>query len=132
VDAAGAPTGPWVQYGITCFPESAPGPARPRVTMAMIVAAFHDTDFAKPTVEIEPKGNVTLVTLPTYFQTMWPRQGYQPGEVDQVDPARMAGFRVEVRPMIKSISYVYGDGSTSGATTATATLPSAPPAAIIR
>ena len=29
----------------------------------------------------------------------------------------MAGFRVEIRPKVKSISYVYGDGTTSGATT---------------
>ncbi|KRF29516.1 hypothetical protein ASG91_00335 [Phycicoccus sp. Soil802] len=117
VNAAGAPTGPWVQYGITCFPEDAPGPVRPRVTMAMVLAAFHDTDFAKPTLDVQPRGNVTLVTLPTYFQTSWPQSGYQPGEIDEVDPARMAGFRVEIRPRVKSITYDYGDGSTSGATT---------------
>ncbi|WP_157692871.1 hypothetical protein [Pedococcus dokdonensis] len=117
VDAAGKPTGQWVQYGVTCFPEAAPGPARPRVTMAMVLAAFHDTDFAKPSVQIQPKGNVTLVTLPTYFETRWPQAGFEPEEVDQVDPARMAGFRVEIRPKLASITYVYGDGSTSGATT---------------
>ena len=117
VNAAGAPTGPWVQYGSTCFPEDAPGPVRPRVTMAMVLAAFHDTDFARPTLEVQPRGNVTLVTLPTYFQTSWPQSGYQPGEIDQVDPARMAGFRVEIRPKVKSVTYDYGDGSTSGATT---------------
>lgn len=117
VDAAGKPTGPWEQYGVTCFPEAAPGPARPRVTMAMVLAAFHDTDFARPAVEIQPKGNVTLVTLPTYFETRWPQAGYQPGEVDRVDPARMAGFQVEIRPKLASVVYVYGDGSTSGATT---------------
>ncbi|WP_157582043.1 hypothetical protein [Phycicoccus sp. Soil803] len=117
MNAAGAPTGPWVQYGSTCFPEDAPGPVRPRVTMAMVLAAFHDTDFARPTLDVQPRGNVTLVTLPTYFQTSWPQGGYQPGEIDQVDPARMAGFRVEIRPRVKSITYDYGDGSTSGATT---------------
>lgn len=85
--------------------------------MAMVLAAFHDTDFSRPSVTIEPRGNVTLVTLPTYFQTTWPRAGYQPGEVDQVDPARMAGFRVEIRPKLKSLTYDYGDGTTSGATT---------------
>lgn len=117
VNGAGDPSGPWVQYGSTCFPEDAPGPARPTVTMAMVLAAFHDTDFATPTVEVEPRGNVTLVTLPTYFETRWPQAGFQPGEVDQVDPARMAGFRVEIRPKVKSITYDYGDGSTSGSTT---------------
>jgi hypothetical protein len=84
--------------------------------MAMVLAAFHDTDFARPALSVEPQGNVTLVTLPTYFQTSWPRSGYQPGEIDQVDPARMAGFRVEIRPTVRSVTYDYGDGSTSGAT----------------
>lgn len=116
VDASGRPKTAWEQYGITCIPEGAPG-ARPIVTMAMVLAAFHDTAFAKPTLEVQPKGNVTLVTLPTYFETRWPQSGYQPGEVDQVDPARMAGFRVEIRPRAKSITYVYGDGTTSGPTT---------------
>ncbi|WP_140743200.1 hypothetical protein [Pedococcus bigeumensis] len=112
----GRATGPWVQYGITCFPEDAPG-ARPTVTMAMVIAAFHDTAFAKPTLEVQPKGNVTLVTLPTYFETRWPRAGFEPGEIDQVDPARTAGFRVEIRPKAKTITYAYGDGTSSGPTT---------------
>jgi hypothetical protein len=116
VDAAGRPKTAWAQYGITCFPEDAPG-ARPAVTMAMVIAAFHDTAFAKPTVEVQPKGNVTLVTLPTYFETRWPHTGFGPGEIDQVDPARMAGFRVEIRPSARSINYVYGDGTSSGPTT---------------
>ena len=85
--------------------------------MAQVLAAFHDTDFAKPSVQIQPKGNVTLVTLPTYFELTWPSAGFAPGEVDAVDPARMLGFRVEIRPQFKSVVYVYGDGSTSGATT---------------
>jgi hypothetical protein len=105
-----------VPYGITCFPEEAPG-ARPSVTMAMVLAAFHDTTFAKPSLEVQPKGNITLVTLPTYFETQWPQAGFEPGEIDRVDPARMAGFRVDIRPWAKSITYVYGDGSTSGPTT---------------
>ncbi|NYG07175.1 hypothetical protein BJ986_001662 [Phycicoccus badiiscoriae] len=116
VNASGQPTGPWEQYGITCFPEDAPG-ARPGVTMAMVLAAFHDTAFAKPTLEVQPKGNVTLVTLPTYFETRWPGTGFEPGEVDHVDPARMAGFRVEIRPRLKSVVYLYGDGTSSGPTT---------------
>lgn len=117
ISAAGAPTGPWVQYGVTCFPEDAPGPARPTLTMAMVLAAFHDTAFAKAELEVQPRGNVTLVRLPTYFQARWPKAGYAPGEVDRVDPARMAGFAVEIRPVAQRITYVYGDGSTSGPTT---------------
>ena len=117
IDAAGIATGPWQLYGTTCFPEDAPGPARPALTMAMVLAAFHDTAFAKASVEVQPRGNVTLVTLPTYFETRWPQAGFAPGEVDQVDPARMAGFAVEIKPLAKTITYVYGDGSTSGPTT---------------
>ena len=115
VDAAGQPLGPWEQYGVTCFPEEAPG-AKPALTMQQVIQAFHDTKFAKPKVEIQPKGNVTLVTLPTYFQLVWPSQGFQPDEVDHPDPARLAGFQVEIRPTLKSVNYVYGDGTSSGAT----------------
>lgn len=116
VGPGGASKGPWVQYGITCFPDEAPG-AAPSVTMAMVLAAFHDTTFAKASLQIQPKGNVTLVRLPTYFEIRWPQAGFEPGEVDRVDPARMAGFQVDIRPTAKTITYVYGDGSTSGPTT---------------
>jgi hypothetical protein len=115
VGADGRATGGWVQYGLTCFPRDAPG-ARPSVTMAMVLAAFHDTAFAKASLHVQPEGNVTLVGLPTYFQIRWPRAGFEPGEVDRVDPGRMAGFGVEIRPAAQSITYVFGDGSTSGPT----------------
>ena len=117
VDAAGVPTGAWVQYGTTCLPQEAPGPARPALTMAMVVAAFHDTAFARAQLEVQPRGNLTLVGLPTYFEVRWPRVGFGPGEVDRVDPARMAGFAVEIRPVVQAIRYVFGDGSGSGPTT---------------
>ena len=117
VDAAGKPIGPWVQYGITCFPQDAPGAPARALTMAMVQAAFHDTAFARPSLKIQPKGNVTLVTLPTYFQLAWPQAGFQPGEVDRPDPGRMLGFDVQIRPLLESVEYVYGDGTTSGPTT---------------
>lgn len=100
----------WQRLGVTCLPEMVPG-ERPRLTMAQITAAFHDTNFALATVNIQPEGNVTLVTLPTYFELRWPSKGYQPDEVDAVDPARMAGFRVDIRPRFKSVRYDYGDGT---------------------
>lgn len=100
----------WQRLGVTCLPELIPG-VQPRLTMAQIRAAFHDTDFALATVNIQPEGNVTLVTLPTYFELRWPSKGYQPDEVDAVDPARMAGFRVDIRPRLKAVVYVYGDGT---------------------
>ena len=117
VGGDGTPKGEWQDRGITCFPEQAPNPARPALTMQMVVAAFHDTVFTKAQLSVQPKGNVTLVTLPTYFAVQWPASGFKPGEVDRPDPARMAGFQVEIRPTLRSVTYVYGDGTTSGPTT---------------
>jgi hypothetical protein len=116
VDGTGNPRGGWEDRGITCFPDQAPNPTRPVLTMQLVLAAFHDTKFATPSVAIQPKGNVTLVTLPTYFQLVWPQAGFQPREVDRPSPARMAGFSVEIRPTLKSVNYVYGDGTSSGPT----------------
>ena len=112
-----APPGPWVQVGVTCFPQRVPG--KPTLGIAQIVAAFHDTRFAVPSLRIQPKGNVTLVTLPTYFELTWPREGFGPGEVDHPDPARLLGFRVEIRPLLRDVTYVYGDGRSDGPTTRT-------------
>ncbi|MDU0314394.1 hypothetical protein RKE38_11905 [Phycicoccus sp. M110.8] len=116
VGGDGTPRGAWEDLGFTCFPEEAPNPVRPALTMQMVLAAFHDTAFARPELTIQPKGNVTLVTLPTYFQVAWPEAGFQPGEIDHPSPARMAGFQVEIRPTLRSVTYVYGDGTTSGPT----------------
>ncbi len=115
--AAAVASGPWVQVGVTCFPQHVPG--KPTLGMAQIVAAFHDTRFAVPSLRIQPKGNVTLVTLPTYFELTWPREGFGPGEVDHPDPARLLGFRVEIRPLLRDVTYVYGDGQFEGPTTRT-------------
>jgi hypothetical protein len=102
------PTGQWASVGFTCFPELVPG-ASNTLTMAMIREAFHDTDFTVPTVNIQPEGDLTLVNLPTFFQAQFPESGFGPGEIDAVDPARMLGHRVEVRPVLKSITYHLGD-----------------------
>ena len=107
--------GRWAPVGNTCFPELVPG-ARNTLTMAMIREAFHDTDFTVPTVNIQPEGDLTLVNLPTFFEARFPESGYGPGEIDEVDPARMLGHRVEVRPVLKSITYHLGD-QTLGPTT---------------
>lgn len=110
------PADNWVKLGVTCLPELVPG-NQPRLTMAQIVKAFHDTDFAAASMNIQPEGNVTLVTLPTYFELRWPAAGFKPDEVDSVDPARMSGFRVDIRPKLVGIVYVYGDGAASEPTT---------------
>jgi hypothetical protein len=112
VDRDGAPVpgaaGQWTSRGITCHPELVPGATRV-LTMAMIQKAFHDTDFARPTVHIQPEGDVTLVNLPTYFQVTWPEQGFGPDEVDHPDPATLLGYRIDVRPRLKSVTYHLGE-----------------------
>lgn len=111
---AGA-SGEWVQVALTCWPEQVPG-AGWALTMAMIQDAFHDTDFTLPTVNIQPEGDVTLVNLPTYFEVTFPEAGFGPDEVDQPDPARLLGYRIEVRPRLKSVTYHLGE-RTLGPTT---------------
>ena len=101
--------------GHTCFPELVPG-AGHALTMAMIRDAFHDTDFSVPTVNIQPEGDVTLVNLPTFFEVKFPAAGFGPDEVDTPDPARLLGYRIEVRPRLKSITYHLGT-TTIGPTT---------------
>ncbi len=100
---------------MTCLPELVPG--EPTLGMARIIEAFRDTDFAVPGLVIQPKGNVTLVTLPTYFEVRWPTAGFEPDEVDRPDPATMLGYTVEIRPTLESITYVFGDGQKSEPTT---------------
>ena len=41
---------------------------------------------------------MTLVGLKTFYRVNWSSQGYEPGEVEAIDPARMLGRRVEIRP----------------------------------
>ena len=84
--------------------------------MAMIRDAFHDTDFSVPTVNIQPEGDMTLVNLPTYFEVKFPEDGFGPEEVDTPDPARLLGYRIEVRPLLKSVTYHLGE-RTVGPTT---------------
>ena len=110
----GGPTGAWAQIGITCLPDLVPGATG--LTVAMIRDAFHDTDFAVPTVNIQPEGDVTLVHLPTYFEVKFPARGFGPNEVDTPDPARLLGYRIEVRPVLKSVTYHLGE-TTIGPTT---------------
>lgn len=110
-----APTGPaltgWVLVGTTCSPELVPG--KPVLGMGLILAAFHNTAFAKPTVHVQPEGNVTLVTLATYFEVTWPTVGFQPGEVDTVT---LMGSQVRIRPTNQGYTYLFGDGTSEGPT----------------
>ncbi|MBM6403671.1 hypothetical protein JQN72_05370 [Phycicoccus sp. CSK15P-2] len=102
------PAGQWVRIDVTCWPDQVPGVGN-ALTMAMIREAFHDTDFSVPTVNIQPEGDVTLVNLPTFFEVVFPREGFGPGEVDRPDPSRLMGHAVEVRPKVKSVTYSLGE-----------------------
>ncbi len=123
VDQAGKPipapdTGKtdWNVIGTTCLPELVPG-AAPVPTIAMIVNAFHHTPWAKATITTQPKGDVTLVNLKTFYQANWAAQGFQPAEIDHIDPATMFGHQVDIRPRLVSYVYHYGDGTSSDPTT---------------
>jgi hypothetical protein len=87
---------------------------KPGISPAQIIAAFHKTAWSQPSVHIQPEGNVTLVTLPTYFEVKWPAVGYKPGEIDTVT---LLGTPVRIRPTARNYNYVFGDGTTSGTTT---------------
>ena len=106
---------PWNRIGVTCASDVAPG-ARPTITMADITAQFMRTPWAKPTINTQPAGNVTLVNLPTYYQVTWTTTGFQP---DEVDTATLVGIRVRIRPRLVSFTYAFGDGATAGPTTST-------------
>jgi len=89
-------------------------PGKPVVGMANILAAFHRTPWAKPKVHIQPEHNVTLVTLPTYFEVKWPAAGFQPGEIDTIT---LLGSQVQIRPTVSGYTYNFGDGTSEGPTT---------------
>ncbi|EAQ00493.1 hypothetical protein JNB_09979 [Janibacter sp. HTCC2649] len=104
--------GQWHVWGVTCYPQLLPGNALP--TMAQVLKAFREIDFAKGDVSIQPVGNVTLVNLPTYFAATWPQAGVGP---DESDVTNLLGYRLEIQPLARSLTYVYGDGNSSGPTT---------------
>jgi len=111
LDANGKMLTGWVLVGTTCLPELVPG--KPVLGMALILAAFHNTAFARPTVHMQPEGNVTLITLATYFEANWPTAGFQPSEVDTVI---MMGSQVRIRPTNQGYTYFFGDGTSEGPT----------------
>jgi len=111
LDAAGSPIGGWTALGTTCFPGLAPG--KPILGLGPILAAFHNTPWATPKAHIQPEGNVTLVTLATYFEVSWPATGFQPGEIDTIT---LLGTPVRIRPTVQGYTYVFGDGTSFGPT----------------
>lgn len=107
---------PWELVGTTCWADAVPG-SRPTVTMAMIQDVFNLTPWSKPQISTQPSGNVTLVGLNTYYKVNWTSEGYQPDEVEAIDPARMNGYRVDVRVKLVNFMWNFGDAQTFGPTT---------------
>lgn len=111
----GQPPSEWALVGTTCWADVVPG-SRPTVTMAMIQNAFNLTPWAKPQITTQPKGDVTLVGLDTYYKVNWTPAGFQPEEIDAIDPARMNGYQVDVRVKLDHFVWQFGDGQSFGPT----------------
>ena len=106
--------GDWEQVGETCWPNLVPNAKqRPELTVAMIKAAFSQTPFVKPQVTMQPVGNKTLVNLPTYFAVDFSGPGYGP---DKVRTVTLLGHQVRIKPVLKSNTFHFGDGSSLGPT----------------
>lgn len=104
----------WHNIGETCWPKLVPGASfKPELTVAMIRSAFARTPFTKPTATMEPVGNRTLVNLPNYFTADFSGAGYGPAEVRTMT---LLGHRVQIKPVLKSNTFHFGDGSSLGPT----------------
>ncbi len=116
LDPQGQPSGPWVRVGQSCnTPAAAVAAANPRpvLTLGAIQSAFRRIAFAKPTVHVQPEGDVTLVNLPTFYEVRWLPAGFEPAEVASV---RLLGRGVRIRPLSRSVVYQFGDGARLGPT----------------
>lgn len=103
----------WSAIGVTCHSDIAPG-AGVRLTMADLKAEFLRIPWAQPTITIEPKGEVTLVNLKTFYRVTWSEAGYEPGEARS---RTLVGVPVQLRPRLVGFTYDFGDGGTFGPTT---------------
>lgn len=83
----------------------------------MIQDAFNHTPWAIPQISTQPTGNTTLVGLDTFYKVNWTEAGFQPDEIDAIDPVRMNGYHVDIRVKLDHFSYQFGDGAIFGPTT---------------
>lgn len=109
------PTGAWEQVGIACNSTEVPATREPG--MADIIRAFHDTNFTVPTMKLDPRGNRTLVNLPTYAEVTWPVTGFKPEEIDTRTLPEFPGYTIQIKPTLSALTYHFGDGATAGPTT---------------
>jgi hypothetical protein len=109
-------TAPWVLVGEYCGVAALPAnvPRPPAVpSLGAIQRAFRTLPFSKPTVSIQPVGNVTLVNLPTFFRATWPGDaGLEPGEVSA--PVQLLSWSVEFKIAARTYDFHFGDGTSSG------------------
>ncbi len=115
LSADGQPVSAWQIVGRTCAPASALG-VRPTVTLADVQRAFASVPWARLSTGMQPPNNLTLVTVPVFYEVQWAAEGISPGEVVAVDPARMLGYHVDIRPVLVGYTYRFGDGSVFGPT----------------
>ncbi|PRY50794.1 hypothetical protein BCF74_13816 [Knoellia remsis] len=103
----------WTFAGQSCGGLDTPAPAPPPVpTAGQILTAFKALPFAKPTVNIQPEGDVTLVNLPTYYEAQWPATGLKPGDISK--PLQLLSWSIEFRIDPAAYNYSFGDGTESG------------------
>lgn len=110
--------GPWGFFDLSCGPRDLPPGAQPPPaipTQGQIVEAFKSLPFAKPAVNIQPEGDVTLVNLPTYFEAQWPASKLGPGDISK--KVQLLSWSIEFRIDPARYNYDFGDGEFSGATT---------------
>jgi hypothetical protein len=83
--------------------------------MAMVNAAALRTPWADPIVTTEPRGDLTVVNLLTFYRVRWSAEGYQPGEVAT---KVLLGIPVKIRPKLAgpAFTYDFGDGHRLGPT----------------
>jgi hypothetical protein len=115
VSADGQPLSGWRIVGRTCAPATALG-VQPSITLVDIQRAFAAVPWATLSTGMQPPNNLTLVTVPVFYQVQWATEGISPGEVVSVDPARMLGYHVDIRPVLVGYTYHFGDGTSFGPT----------------
>ena len=111
----GGPAG-WRFQGQRCSDQALP-PGIPRLavpTLDQIETAFRRLPFARPSVSVQPVGNVTLVNLPTFYQAVWPNgAGLKPGDISH--PVQLLSWSIEFAISALSYDFDFGDGTSSGA-----------------
>jgi hypothetical protein len=108
----------WRFQGQRCSDQALP-PGIPRLavpTLDQIQTAFRRLPFARPSVSVQPAGNVTLVNLPTFYQAVWPSgAALKPGDISH--PVQLLSWSLEFAISAVSYDFHFGDGTSSGAVT---------------